>query len=176
MKTKILAILRILVGLLLVDIAVKKWIDPNFFHTEGFIAELVRHGRAYPFYQSLLVSYVFPHAKMFAILAALGESVVGLSLLLGAFTNPLSIIGVFMILNFCLATSYGRPGNLIGHMVFIGLVGLFGACSAGRTWGADLFFARVMSPRLVFFPYHRRHLKTAIEDDGSRIETSPPSP
>jgi uncharacterized membrane protein YphA (DoxX/SURF4 family) len=164
MKTKILPILRILIGLLLVDIAFKKWIDPNFFQAEGFMAELVRHGKAYPFYQSLLDSYVFPHAKIFAILAALGESVVGLSLLFGAFTNPISIIGVFMILNFCLATCYGRPGSLIGHIVFIGLVGLCGACSAGSTWGADFFLARVMSPRLVFFPYYKGDAEAVRKD------------
>src|SRR6266545_5385011 len=99
MKRKILAVLRILVGLLLVDIAFKKWIDPQFFQEEGFVAELVRHGTAFPFYQSLLDTYIFPHARMFAFLTAFGESVLGLSLLLGAFTNPMSIIGIFMILN-----------------------------------------------------------------------------
>ena len=158
MKRRILALLRILIGLLLVDIAYKKWVDPSFFQTEGFIAELVRHGTAFPFYQGLLESYVFPHARTFAILAALGESVVGLSLLFGAFTNAISIVGALMIVNFCLATCYGRPASLIGHIVFIGLIGLFGVFSAGSTWGVDAVLARVMSSRLVFFPYYGRHV------------------
>ena len=162
MKRRILAILRMLVGLLLVDIAFKKWIDPNFFQAEGFMAELVRHGTAYPFYQSLLDSYIFPHARMFAILAALGESVVGLSLLFGAFTNPISIIGVFMILNFCFATCFGRPGSLIGHIVFICLVGLFGVYSAGKTWGLDPLLIRIFSPRLVLFPYCGKHGEASL--------------
>lgn len=155
MRRRILAILRILVGLLLVDLAFKKWIDPNFFQVEGFAEELTRHGEAFPFYQSILNSYILPHARAFAILSALGESVVGLSLVFGAFTNPISIIGMFMILNFCLATCYGQLGSLIGHVVFICLVGLFGFNSAGRTWGADGYLARMLSPRLVVFPYRR---------------------
>ena len=164
MKRKILAILRILVGLLLVDIAFKKWIDPSFLQKEGFVAELVRHGKAFPFYQSLLDSYIFPHARTFAFLSAFGESVLGLSLLFGAFTNPISIIGMFMILNFCLATCYGQPASLIGHIVFIGLIGLFGVFSAGSRWGVDAFLARVMSPRLVFFPYYGKQVGASIKD------------
>jgi uncharacterized membrane protein YphA (DoxX/SURF4 family) len=156
MAKKLLAVLRILVGLLLLNLAFKKWRDPAFFQFAGFAKEVARHGAPFPFYVGFLTDFVFNHARIFAILSALGETTVGLSLVLGAFTNPMSIVGIFMVANFALATTYDRPGTAVGNLVFIVLIGLFGIYSSGRTWGLDQFLARVLPARFVFMPYRNR--------------------
>jgi uncharacterized membrane protein YphA (DoxX/SURF4 family) len=156
MARRVLAVLRIVVGLLLLDLAFKKWSDPAFFQVGGFAREVARHGAPFPFYRPLLQGPIFHHTAAFAILSALGESVLGLSLLLGAFTNPLSIVGLVMFANFALATTYDRPGTAVGNIVFMALVTLFGVYSAGATWGLDAVIARVLPARLVFFPYRAR--------------------
>jgi len=156
MGKKMLAILRILVGLLLLNLAFKKWRDPDFFQIAGFAKEVARHGVPFPFYGEFLTGFIFPHARLFAILSALGETAVGLSLVLGAFTNPMSILGMLMVANFALATTYDRPGTAVGNLVFVLLIGLFGICSIGATWGLDAFLARMLPARLVFFPYRHK--------------------
>lgn len=153
MILKLMAVLRILIGLLLVSASIKKWSNPAYFQVDGFASILAQKGAPFPFYKELLDNYIFPHTTTFATLAALGESIVGLSFIIGAFTNPVSIAGMIMILNFCLATSYGRPDKIAGHLFLIGLIGIVGFYSAGGAWGADRFLARKLWPRLVFFPY-----------------------
>ena len=156
MMRRLLAVLRILLGLLLISASIKKWRNPAYFQLEGFANILAQKGAPFPFYKALLDSYIFPHTMTFATLAAIVESAVAVSFLLGAFTTLASIAGMLMILNFCLATCYGKPGGVIGHLFLIGLMGIVGFYSAGRTWGADAYLARVVSPRLVFFPFNRK--------------------
>lgn len=156
MMKRILAIVRILAGALLVSLSIKKFLDAGFFEPEGLARELSQNGTAFPFYQAILDRYIFPRATVFAFLVAAGELIVGLSFLLGAFTNLFSVVAVFMILNFCLAVCYGNIGSLIGHLVFIGVVGLISVYSAGTTWGVDASLARRLSSRLVFFPYRKQ--------------------
>ena len=156
MMRRLLAVLRILIGLLLIYTSIKKWRNPAYFQAEGFANILAQKGAPFPFYKVLLDSYVFPHTMAFATLAAVVESTVGGSFLLGAFTTPASIAGMVMIANFDLATSYGNPGNIAGHLFLIGLMALVGFTFAGRTWGADALLARAISPRLLFFPFGAR--------------------
>ena len=73
MARRFLAILRILVGLLLLNLAFKKWRDPDFFQLAGFAKEVARHGAPFPFYGEFLTGFIFPHARLFAIVSALGE-------------------------------------------------------------------------------------------------------
>lgn len=156
MMKRILAIVRILFGALLVSVSIKKFGDAGFFEPEGLARELSQNGVAFPFYQAILDRYIFPHATVFAFLVAAGELIVGLSFLLGAFTNLFSVVAIFMILNFCMAVCYGNIGSLIGHLVFIGVVGLLGVYSAGSVWGVDASLARRLSSHLVFFPYQKQ--------------------
>ena len=156
MTRRILAIVRILVGALFISVSIKKFGDAGFFEPEGLARELSQNGVAFPFYQAILDRYIFPHATVFSYLVATGELIVGLSFVLGAFTNLFSLVAVFMILNFSMAVCYGNIGSLIGHLVLMGVVGLLGVYSAGRTWGLDAFLARRLSPRLVFFPFSKR--------------------
>lgn len=156
MMKRILAIVRILVGALFVMVSIMKFRNADFFEPGGLARELTQNGVAFPFYQSILDRYIFPHATVFASLVAAGELIVGLSFLLGAFTNLFSLVAIFMILNFCMAVCYGNIGSLVGHLVFIGVVGLLGVYSAGRTWGVDASLARRLSSRPVFFPYRKQ--------------------
>ncbi|HKA19634.1 MAG TPA: DoxX family membrane protein [Blastocatellia bacterium] len=167
MLLKALAVLRILIGLLLISASIKKWSNPAFFQLDGFANILAQKGAPFPFYKALLDNYIFPNTTTFATLAALGESIIGLSFVIGAFTNPVSIAGMIMILNFCLATCYGRPDKIAGHLFLIGLTGLVGFYSAGSAWGADHFLANKPWSRLVFFPYLRKHKPAPIKNAAS---------
>lgn len=153
---RILAVLRILVGALFISVSIQKFGNPGFFESEGLARELAENGAAFPFYQAILDRCILPNAGVFAFLVAAGELIVGLSFVLGAFTNLFSLAAIFMVLNFCMAVCYGHIGSLMGHLVLIGVVALLGVYSAGNTWGVDGFLARRLSSRLVFFPYRRR--------------------
>ena len=155
MMKRILAVVRILVGALFLSVSIKKFGDAGFFEPEGLARELSQNGIAFPFYQAILDRYILPHATVFSYLVATGELIVGLSFLLGAFTNLFSLVAIFMILNFSMAVCYGNIGSLIGHLVLIGVVALLGIYSAGSVWGLDSSLARRLSPRVVFFPYRR---------------------
>ncbi len=151
----LLAVLRILIGLLLVSASIRKWTNPAYFHLQGFASILAQKGAPFPFYKVLLDNFIFPHATTFSTLAAVVESVVGVSFLVGAFTTPASIAGMLLMLNYSFATDYGNPANVVGHLFLIALMGVVGFYLAGMTWGADAHLARSISPRLVFFPFER---------------------
>ena len=153
MMRRILAIVRMLVGALLITLSIQKFGNAGFFEPDNLARELSQNGMAFPFYQDILDRFILPNAPVFALLVAAGELVVGVSFLLGAFTNMFSVVGTFMVLNITLAVCYGNVGGLIGHLVFLVVVGLLGVYSTGNTWGLDASLARRLSTRLVYFPY-----------------------
>lgn len=156
MTRRILAIIRMLVGVLLVAVSIQKFGNAGFFEPVGLARELSENGMAFPFYQALLDRFILPNATVFAYLVAAGELIVGVSFLLGAFTNIFSVAATFMVLNFTLAVCYQNTSGLIGHLVFLVIVGVLGVYSTGATWGLDPFLARRLSTRLVYFPYGAR--------------------
>lgn len=54
-------------------------------------------------YASFLENFVLPNTKLFGYLVAYGEVLVGIGLILGAFTGFAALAGAFMNLNFMLA-------------------------------------------------------------------------
>ena len=94
------------------------------------------------FYKQFLEETVLPHSSLFAQLTAWGETVVGLGLTLGLLTGIASLVGLFLVTNYGLATQWMSPGQQGFHLVLFSLMLAFLFARAGRTWGLDGWLAR----------------------------------
>jgi thiosulfate dehydrogenase [quinone] large subunit len=135
-QQRALAIIRIFVGLWFLY-AVSSKLAPTW--VAGFQHEMVAMAAAHPpaFYESFLKELVIPNAATFAYLVILGEMTVGLGLVLGLFTAPCCVIGIFLNLNFLLATASGGPAGVGLNLVFIVVQFALALGYAGTTWGLD---------------------------------------
>ena len=98
------------------------------------------------FYRPFLEQVVIPHSHAFALAVAWGEVLLGISLLLGAFTNLASLLGILLMANLYLASGSWEAvlyGTLC--LVFLGF-------SAGSRWGLDPLLAKLLPERVVYFP------------------------
>jgi uncharacterized membrane protein YphA (DoxX/SURF4 family) len=89
------------------------------------------------FYKHFLENTVLTHPEVFAQLTAWGETIVGLGLTLGLLTGVSSLIGLFLVTNYGLATQWMSPGQQGFHYVLFVLMIAFFFSRAGRTWGLD---------------------------------------
>ena len=96
------------------------------------------------FYKQFLEGTVLTHPELFAQFTAWGETVVGLGLTLGLLTGVSSLVGLFLVINYGLATQWMSPGQQGFHLVLFVLMLAFFFARAGRTWGLD---GRIASAR-----------------------------
>lgn len=94
------------------------------------------------FYKHFLEGTVLTHSSTFAQLTAWGETVVGIGLTLGLLTGLASLVGLFLVVNYGLATQWISPGQQGFHLVLFFLMVAFFFARAGRTWGLDAWLAR----------------------------------
>ena len=92
---------------------------------KGFVAgALEKTGGAHPdvqgWYAAFLENAVIPNAELFGHLIAWGELLVGIALIIGAFTGIAAFFGMFMNLNFLLAGAVST--NPILFILGIGVV------------------------------------------------------
>ena len=111
-NSTVLAILRIAVGCLFLIFGEYKVFGRAFAFGGGFESWIHRflseHG-AYPFMVPLLRDFVLPHARPIAILVALGEFAIGLSLLLGVLSRVASVCGLVYMLTLLFSANYPGP-------------------------------------------------------------------
>ena len=98
------------------------------------------------FYRPVLSSLVEPHAVFFGYFVGVLELLIGISLLLGLFVRPASILGILFLVNMLLAT-WWAPGHRapvwryfgaeLDHIPLLLLLIIFYAADAGRVWGLD---------------------------------------
>jgi thiosulfate dehydrogenase [quinone] large subunit len=98
------------------------------------------------FYRPVLAEIVLPHAVFFGYVVGVVELVIGISLLIGLWVRPASILGILFLLNMVLATWWG-PGHRmpvwryfgaeLEHLPLLLLFIIFFAADAGRVWGLD---------------------------------------
>ena len=92
-------------------------------------------------YHDFVLGVVLPHAGLFAQLTAFGEAAVGIGLLLGLLTPAAATVGLFLVLNYGLATLGAGATQPGFHLVLAtGMLAVLGA-HAGRTWGLDGWWA-----------------------------------
>jgi thiosulfate dehydrogenase [quinone] large subunit len=94
------------------------------------------------FYKHFLENTVLPNSSLFAQLTAWGETVVGIGLTLGLLTGLASLVGMFLVVNYGLATQWMSPGQQGFHLVLLFLMLAFFFARAGRIWGVDAWLAR----------------------------------
>lgn len=88
-------------------------------------------------YGAFLVDTVVAHPALFANLTALGETAVGVGLILGLATRPVALVGLFIMANYGLAnfwTGFSQQGF---HALLVLSMLAFVAAGAGRVWGLD---------------------------------------
>jgi thiosulfate dehydrogenase [quinone] large subunit len=109
---RVLAGLRIAVGALFLIFGEYKVVGREFVHGgfAGWINQFLTDG-AYPFMKPLLRSFVLSHSLFFAWLVALGESAIGLALVLGLFVRTASACGFVYMLGLLFSSNYPGPGR-----------------------------------------------------------------
>jgi thiosulfate dehydrogenase [quinone] large subunit len=165
------AVIRILLGLSWLDAGLHKITDPGWMQTGesllGFwtravaIPEQGRPPIAYDWYRAFIQGLIDSGSyTWFAKLIAVGEVLVGVALIVGAFVGIAAFFGAFMNLNFIMAGSASTNG-----LLFIAAVLLILAWKVAGYYGADYF----LLPRLGT-PWGRR---TPKEDDISEPRRAP---
>jgi thiosulfate dehydrogenase (quinone) large subunit len=101
---------------------------------------------AVSFYRPVLSSVVLPHAVFFGYVVGVLELFIGVSLLLGLWVRPASVLGILFLVNMLLATwwapGHGVPvwryfGAELDHIPLLLLLIILYAADAGRVWGLD---------------------------------------
>jgi uncharacterized membrane protein YphA (DoxX/SURF4 family) len=120
---------------------------PGFAHGgfQNYLQSYISND-AVGFYRPLLSGLVLPHAVFFGYLVGVIEMLIGISLLLGIWVRPASVVGILFLLNLTLA-SWWAPGHGVPVWRYFGaeldnlpmllLLIIFYAADAGRTWGWD---------------------------------------
>ena len=104
-------------------------------------------GNPIGWYKDFLETVVLPHATLFATLQTIGEIAVGVGLLLGLMTRLAAPVGLFLALNFGLATQWMSPNQQGFHLVLVTSMLIFLLTGAGRTWGLDAWLSRARRMR-----------------------------
>ncbi|HWA32070.1 MAG TPA: DoxX family membrane protein [Candidatus Paceibacterota bacterium] len=114
------------------------WVGPESGQSlSGFIkGSLAQASGLHPnvqgWYAGFLQNVVLPHAAFWSHLVAFGETLVGLALIIGAFTGIAAFFGLFMNLNFLLAGAVSVNPILFTLSVLILL-----AWKVAGYWGVD---------------------------------------
>lgn len=144
---KTIALARIATAILFLLFAEYKLADGAFAHSgfQQYLQEYVATDAA-RFYVPFLAGVVQPHAIFFGYVVGILELAVGLSMLLGWWVRPLSVVGVLFLINMILCTwwspGHGVPvwryfGAELEHIPLLLLFLIFYAADAGTTWGLD---------------------------------------
>jgi uncharacterized membrane protein YphA (DoxX/SURF4 family) len=177
---RIVAIVRMALGGGFLYLGVIHLLDAGFLYG-GLMHHIAEAGTPFPFYQRILRRFVELHQEEYAYAVAAGEILVGLSLLLGAWVSAGVLGGIFLVVNFALATTWGNWPMLAAHMGLLALLVALGRCGAGLTWGCDGWLASRVNEKLLLFPWRRRvpadpvHLVPQAAG-GSRRSASSPGP
>ena len=117
-------------------------VSPRFigFHPKR-VAEFAA-GNPIAWYKGFLEQTVLPSSKVWATLQAVGEVAVGLGLILGLLVGLAALVGLFLSLNFALATQWMSFGQQGFHLLLITSMLVFLGARAGRVWGVDWLLLR----------------------------------
>lgn len=88
-------------------------------------------------YADFLVDTVVANGALFADLTAIGETFVGVGLLLGLATRPVALVGLTMMLGYGFANFWTGLGTQGFHALLVISMLAFFFAGAGRVWGID---------------------------------------
>lgn len=139
--------MRIATGFLFLLFGEYKVAGPAFAHGgfQQYLQDYIQQ-EAVSFYRPLLTHVVLPHAVFFGYAVGILELWIALSLILGLWVRPTSVLGALFMLNLALA-SWWAPGHGVAFWRYFGaeldtiplffLFLIFFAGRAGQTWGLD---------------------------------------
>lgn len=112
-------------------------VSPRFiaFHPKR-VAEFAA-GNPVEWYKEFLERTVLPNSSVFATLQTWGEAAVGIGLILGFLTGLTALVGLFLSLNYGLASQWMSFGQQGFHVMLVTSMIMFLFARAGRTWGLD---------------------------------------
>lgn len=111
--------------------------------TERFLAFHPRRvaefaaGNPVGWYREFLEHTVVPRSGLFASLQAYGEAAVGFGLVLGVLTGLTALVGLFLAVNYGLATQWMSFGQQGFHLLLVTAMLVCLGARAGRVWGLD---------------------------------------
>src|ERR671922_964754 len=104
-------------------------------------------GNPVEWYKRFLEEIVLPQAALFARLQAYGEVIVGISLLIGLCVALGALVGLFLTVNYGLATQWMSFGQQGFHLLLITSMLVVLLTRAGRVWGLDRLILATASSR-----------------------------
>jgi len=145
--SKTIASVRIVTSVFFLLFGEYKIGGPGFAHG-GFQRYLQDYitASAVSFYRPVLAGLILPHAIFFGYVVGVVELMIGISMLLGLWVRPASILAILFLVNLLLATWWG-PGHEapfwsyfgaeLDHLPLLLLFIIIFAADAGRVWGLD---------------------------------------
>jgi thiosulfate dehydrogenase [quinone] large subunit len=144
---KTIALVRILTAVIFILFGQYKLFTYAFAHGgfEQYVSGFVQ-SQAVGFYKGFLSGVVLPHPVLFAYMVGLIEIAIGVSLLVGFWVRPASVLGALHMLSLTLATwwgpGHGAPvwqyfGAELDHIPLLFLFIIFFMADSGQTWGLD---------------------------------------
>lgn len=144
---KTIAAIRIATSVFFLLFGQYKVFSSTFAHGgfQQYLQSFIESG-AVGFYKPFLANLILPHAVFFGYVVGLVELFIGVSLLLGIWVRPASVIGVLHMLSLTLATwqgpGPGAPfwryfGAELDHLSLLFLFIIFFVADAGKEWGLD---------------------------------------
>ncbi len=135
-----LAVVRIITGIFWLLHGVPKLLNPRFFGPNG-MAGMIREGLgdSSGLYHDFLAGVVLPNAGLVSHLVAWGETLTGISLLLGLFARVGGVGGMFLNFNyFMMQASYARIGGFASmDTAYMALSFINVVLPTGLVWGLD---------------------------------------
>jgi thiosulfate dehydrogenase [quinone] large subunit len=139
-----IAFVRILTGIIFFFEGYQK--VTGKFVRGGFATSAARMAKAgYPFWRGFLERVVVVHPSPFAWAVALGEILIGLSLISGLLVRAASVGGILLVLSIGFGSAFPSPEDpwpafvteWLLQAAYFGQFLIFFAADAGRTWGLD---------------------------------------
>lgn len=149
-----LAVLRILIGIWFVKALWSKMdivllggflpflgVEPRWI--EAMPSIVTRQAAENPilWYKAFLEQSVLPHSGLFAQMTAWGEVLTGLSLTFGCFAGLGALGGLWLSINYGLASAHMSPASLGFHYMLVVTLGVLFLARSGKAWGLDGWIA-----------------------------------
>lgn len=134
-----LALVRILVGVLFLQVALPK-VSGRFLSGNVLPRQLLNGIQKDPlgWHRAFITGFVIPHGHLFSYLSAFGEVAIGLSLVFGCLVRISSLFGALYNFNILFSVAYSAGGGTVNYnRVLILLHLIFVSASAGRALGID---------------------------------------
>lgn len=147
---RVLAVVRILVGVGFVWVGVSLLLDQEFLYG-GLLEHLTATGGPVRIYWRMYL-FIERHETAFAFLSASASICAGVFFITGTLISLTSLGASALVLNYALASSSGNWPRFLTLLATTGVLLLLGRLAVGLTWGVDGWLIERLKDWLVLFP------------------------